>query len=406
MTDFELPPEQLALDKSQALATDEIIAGGWDAVADQIRMASVRLVELAANIYVHRKPAMTVQQRRDGGLLNFHLALHIDSFVYLIGGFRPPKSSSFELKQPEFDSPFDSVRDVFPSGELIQGYIRTIDLSLIATADAIEVMSERAGMPIPSFEQLAAIYMELARLESMEEAVKIAAKSELTVSALTDADLFGVGMAAAPIINRIIPPRCVPDKSKITLPMPISLDHATAAHLLERFVIESGPVYFESCTDESFDAAVTHTTNHATVAVGTSPFHSPNQLCFDNRALEQPTTNTELVVAHAIKLGTPLDFTDGMVRFAQGDKANEYQFESDMTNTFHEVCGSTSLAMKATNLLLRNRFKTSDAFKEWTCNRNTAYIKSLPEYQKYAPKPEQGLRPMPGIARIFGPWPQ
>ena len=216
-------------------------------------------------------------------------------------------------------------------------------------------------MPVPTFEQLATGYIEIARLAGIQSAVGTAASSALSSSAPADLDLFGVGKAA-PIINHIIPPRCVPGSGKVTMPKRFSIDAVVAAYLLDGFVMDAH-VHFECQGDDTFDAAATHTTNHATVAVGSIPFHSPQQLCFDNRALNQPTTNTELVIAHAIQLGTPLDFTDGMVRFAEGDSLNEFQFEADMINAFFEACGSTSLAMQATNLLLANRFKTSDTFK-------------------------------------------
>ena len=92
-----------------------------------------------------------------------------------------------------------------------------------------------------------------------------------------------------------------------------------------------------------------------------------------------------------------------MVRFAEGDKLNEYQFEAEMINAFHEACGSTSLAMRATNLLLTNRFKTSEAFQAWCEERSRKYITSLPEYQKHAPKLEEGLKPMPGTPGLSDP---
>lgn len=396
--------EHQTMAKAGELFTDQVIAGGWDAVIERIRLTSIRLIELAANIHAHRKPAMTMLERRDSGLLSLDLFVEIDDFVNLVSGFRPPKRSSFELIHSEFSSPFDSVRKEFPSHKLLTSHIESIEGALNKTVDAVQVMTERPGMPIPTFEQLATGYIEIARLQGIQTAVETAASCELTSGSTTDVDLFGVGIAA-PIINRIIPPRCVPGNGKITLPKQISIDTVVAAHLLERFVMDAH-VHFDCQADDTFDAAATHTSNHATVAVGFNHFHSPNQLCFDDRALEQPTTNTELVIAHAIELGTPLDFTDGMVRFAQGDVANEHQFEADMINTFHEVCGSTSLAMRATNLLLTNRFKTSDKFKEWCRKRNMAYLESLPEYQKYAPKIEEGMKPMPGIPGLSAPLPE
>lgn len=364
---------------------DKIVAGGWDVVNERIRLTSERLIELAANIYVHRKPAMTMLEQRDSGLLSLNLNTHIDDFVKLVSGFRPPKRSVFELNHPEFRLPFDSVRKEFPSGELLKRHIKAIDSALFALVDAVEAIAERPRMPVPTFEQLATGYIEMARLKGIQSAVQTAASADLSSSALSEVDLFGVGPTAAPIISRIIPPRCVPSTSRITLPAEVSIDHVVAGHLLDRFVM-SGKVHFETLADDAFDAALTHIENHAVVAVGATPFHSPKSLCFDNRAFDQSITNTELVIARAIEQGTPLDFTDGIVRFAQGDNLNEYQFETDIIKAFLEACGSTSQAMQATNLLLTNRFKISETFREWLEKRSREYFESLPEYQKRAPK--------------------
>lgn len=385
---------------------DKIVAGGWDTVTARIHTTSARLIELAANISTHRKPAMTMVERRDSGLLGLRLDTHIDDFVNLVSGFRPPKRSDFKLGHPEFVSPFDSVRKKFPSAELLKHHIKAIDEALFVTVDAVEAMSERPGMPVPTFEQLASAYIAMAQLKSIQQVVETAASTNLSSSSPADVDLFGVGASAAAIVNRIVPPRCVPGKGKVTLPGDTSIDHVVAASLLKRFVIDEEHIYFERQVDDTFDAAATHTKNHATVAVGSIHFHAPDQLCFDNRALDMPTTNTELVIEHAIKLGTPLDFTDGMVRFAEGDKLNEYQFETDMINTFLELCGSTSLAMQAANLLLSNRLEASETFQAWQEKGLREAMANNPEYQKYAPKLEEGLKPMPGIPGLSAPLPK
>ena len=79
---------------------DKIFAEGWDAVVEGLRMTSVRLIEPAANIYAHRKPAMTIFERRDSGLLDLSLGIHIDDLVNLIRSFRTPKLSDFKLAPP------------------------------------------------------------------------------------------------------------------------------------------------------------------------------------------------------------------------------------------------------------------------------------------------------------------
>lgn len=62
-----------------------------------------------------------------------------------------------------------------------------------------------------------------------------------------------------------------------------------------------------------------------------------------------------------------------------------YQFETDIIKAFLDACGSTSLAMQATNLLLTNQFKISETFRKWLEERSRKYFESLPEYQKHAP---------------------
>ena len=338
---------------------------------------------------------MTIEERRDSGLLDLNLDIHIDDFINLVAGFRPIKRSEFELSHPPFGSPFDSVRNEFPSGQLLSAHIKAIDLALFTTVDAVEVLSKRPGMPVPTFEQLAAAYVEIARRKGILNVLETAISSNLSSGAQTDADLFGVGSALAPTISHMIPPRCVPEQAKITLPESLSIDIAVAAHLLGRFVMERESIYFDSRPDDSFDAASTHTTNHGTVCVGATPFHSPNSFCFDNRALESATTNTELVIEHATQLGVPLDFTDGMVRLAKGDHANEFQFETEMINTFFGSCGSTTLAMKSTNLLLSNRFKPSEAFRVWREKRVNAVVAKFIGRQEHAPNLDNVFNPVP-----------
>ena len=140
-TNVEPSVEQTKLD-AHWKEIDKIVAGGWDVVNERIRLTSERLIELAANIYAHRKPAMTMPEQRDSGLLSLDLDTHIDDFVNLVSGFRPPKRSGFELNQPEYSSPFDSIRKEFPSSELLRLHIKAIDSALFATVDAVEAMSE------------------------------------------------------------------------------------------------------------------------------------------------------------------------------------------------------------------------------------------------------------------------
>jgi len=393
MTDTTVEPDQAQVVDSNWTEIDKIIAGGWNGVIERIRLTSERLIELAANVYVHRKPAMTIQEQRDSGVLSLRCDTHGEDFVNLTSGFRPPKRSDFQLPLPEFDSPFSLVRKEFPSSALLKHHIEAIDLALHITLDAVEVMTERPGMPVPTFEQLAVGTVEMARLDGIQTVVKTAASADLSSSAPAAIDFFGVGPAAAQIVNRMVPPRCVPSSATITLPRQVSIDHAVAAHLLYRFVMTSCPVYFESQVDDSYDAAATHIKNHATIAVGAIPVHAPDSLCFDHRVMEQAKTNAELVIEHAIKIGIPLDFTDSMVRFADGDELKEFRFETDIINTFFGVCGSTSLAMRATNLLLEERFTTSESFKDWCAARNRERWANDPEFQRYMPKLDKPLKP-------------
>lgn len=383
------------IENSNAEAIDKIVAGGWDQVIHRVRTTSERLIELATNIHAHRKPAMTVAERRDSGLLDLRVGLLVDDLCNLIRGFRPPKRYAVQIEQPVFSSPFDSVRKEFPSGELLYRHIEAIDLSFFATVDSVEILAERPGMPIPTFEQLVSIVIELVRLKSILTVVETAASEDLSSGSSSDIDLFGVGPSAAKIVNQIIPPRCVPGEGRVTLPRQPSIDDVIAGYLLETFVLSKSPIYFERQANESFHAADTHATNHATVGVGSEPFHAPKQLCFDRRALKQPITNTELVIAHAIEMGTPLDFTDPMERLAAGDRLGEFQFEADMINTFFEVCDSASLAMGATRFLMENAFKPSDAFNTWCQKRSLERLRSLPGYLENEPKAEISLTPMP-----------
>lgn len=97
----------------------------------------------------------------------------------------------------------------------------------------------------------------------------------------------------------------------------------------------------------------------------------------------------------AIQLGVPLDFTDGMVQLVEGDQAKEFQFEANMISTFFEGCGSTTLAMKSTNLLLSNRFKPSEAFRDWREKRANARHLEFVGRQKHAPNLKNFFNPIP-----------
>jgi hypothetical protein len=99
-----------------------------------------------------------------------------------------------------------------------------------------------------------------------------------------------------------------------------------------------------------------------------------------------------LVIEQAVSLGIPMDFTDEMVRFAEGDKAGNFEFEADMINCFFEVC-ETSLAMRAANLLLEQRFETSEAFQDWRRKRIEKRLANNAEYQKFKPRLDKPLTP-------------
>ena len=188
------------------------------------------------------------------------------------------------------------------------------------------------------------------------------------------------------IVNRIIPSRCFPGDATITLPRKADIDHVVAANLVARFVTGECSTYFESAADDSFDASSTRIKNHATISAGATPYHCPKSLCFDNRAFEEPKSNTALVIDYLRKLGMPMDFTDGMARFAGGDEACEYQFEADMIETFFEVCDSTSFAMQAAGLLLYSRCRPSKGFYAWREKRNIELAANDPEIQELRQK--------------------
>ena len=168
MTDLNIEADYNSVDP-QMVAIDEMVTGGWDAVIAPIRTTSDRLIELMANIYVHRKAAMEFEAQRDCGLKQ--LCLDADDFVNLIGSYRPQKRSDFKLDGSQLDSPFELVRKEFPSSKLLRAHTRTIDSAFETTLDAVEVLTEHPGMPIPTFEQLATAYVELARMRGVYNAL-------------------------------------------------------------------------------------------------------------------------------------------------------------------------------------------------------------------------------------------
>jgi hypothetical protein len=348
---------------------DKLIADGWPGLLDQIGTVSLRLLEILATIHVHRKPAMSDNELRENGLMGCDFFGDIFDFLGILGGFKPCKSPTTSFVQANFDLTLATARESFPSNELLKEYLKTIEFAFHLTVDAAEILAQRPGMPTPTFEQLVSLYVELGRLKNVAKALTTAASEDLSSSFQpSEEDLFGVGVQLTQVVNRIIPPRCVPNQGKLSLPIDPSRDEVLAAYLLANHVIRS-EVCFEF-VDDSFDASRTNTRNHATIAVGTTPYHAPESLCFDNRAVSPPVTNTQLVIQHAAAQGIPMDFTDGMSTIAAGDENGNFSFETDLIGSIFEACDTPSLAMTAAALFLDLRFSTSEAFNDyWSAKR-------------------------------------
>ena len=368
---------------------DEIVAGGWDEVIQRIYTTSQRLLEVAANIREHRKAAMDWPELQEAGLSEVKVDIHVGDLVRMIGGYRPLKRSQVSAIDSQYVSPFDSIRSSFPANDVMLEYMRSLDLSLHLTVDGVELLVKRPGMPNPTFEQIVNLYLEASRISSIASVLETAALEELSDGPVNGYDLHGVGNKMAKVVKRIIPPRCVPEAARLTLPESPNIDQIVAANLLTRFVMEESCVCYEFAADPAFDAADTHL-NHGTIRAGEIPHHDPGALCIDNR-LHAGKTNTELVIEHTVSLGIPLDFADGMVELAKDEDSEEFRYETDLIKSLFELCDSTSLAMRATRLYLDARFPASEKYNKWARERYHRAIEQLPEYQEFAPKPEAAV---------------
>jgi hypothetical protein len=341
---------------------DRLASEGWPGAIEQIRLVSLRLLEIMVNIYSHRKPAMSASELQENGLGSFDLFVEMFDFVNILGGFRPAMPARPTPSPGSFDLSGAAAGATFPSNPLLKKHLESIQRAFLSTVDAVEILAQRPGMPTPSFAQVVNLYVELARLKNIQSALQAAASEILTADVSpNDADLFGVGAQLQQVVNRILSPRCVPNRLKLSIPIDPDLDEILAAYVLANYGLSGGASY--DFVADSFDASQTHTRNHATISVGTSPYHAPESLCFDKRAIESPTTNSDLVIQHAVVQGVPMDFAEGISRFAAGDGSEDFQFETDLIGAFFKVCDTPTLAMTATELFLEFRFPTSKAYQ-------------------------------------------
>lgn len=362
---------------------DQIIAGGWTAVLDRVRTTSIRLLEIMANIQAHHKPAMELSKLQETGLNRFDLQEHIDDFVRLISQFAPVKRSAEPCAPAKLCPPPPQVRETFPSNDLLHEHLTAIDYGMHITVDAVEIFVERPGMPTPCFDELVSSYIELARLQNLRCAMGVAASEELSSTSYKYGDLFGVGEHLAKTVATIVPLRCVPATGKLSLPKDPNLDQIIATYLLSTCM--QSEVSYEFVED-SFDASQTNTTDHGTIAAGQIPHHDPDSLCFDNRAVESSSSNTELVIEHAKKLDIPMDFTDGLTSISEGEDSGKFRFEIEAIRAIFTSCDTPSLAMAATRLLLDARVPKSEAYRQWASQQFRDWLSQDPEYLRNEPK--------------------
>ena len=363
---------------------DQIVAGGWTTVLDRVRTTSIRLLEIMANIHTHRKSAMELSKLQETGLMSFNVDEHIDDFVMLITPFTPCDRSAEPCKLAKLCPSPPHVRETFPSDEMLSEHLGAIENALRLTVDAVEIFVERPGMPTPCFDELVSSYIELARLQNLRCAMGAAASEELSSTSYKYGDLFGVGEHLAETVATIVPLRCVPAMGRISLPRGPSLDQIIAAYLLSTCIMRTEVSY--EFVDDSFDASQTNTTDHGTIAAGQIPHHDPDSLCFDNRAVESSSSNTELVIEHAKKLGIPMDFTDGLTSISVGEDSGKFRFEIEAIRAIFTSCDTPSLAMAATRLLLTARVPKSEAYKNWASQQFRDWLSQDPEYLRNEPK--------------------
>jgi hypothetical protein len=343
---------------------DELLSEGWSGVIKRLQTISLRLAEVIENFRVHRQPGVNDHFFHARCVLGSDPEVEVLDLSIMLRSYQPNIPPSINLTPVTFDLGEISVRESPVSLEMLNRHLINLHRSVFIAVEAVDHFVRKPGMPVPTFEHLVSLYIELARLSNVHLAMRTASKVGYSSKfSNSGEDMFGVGTQLLPIVDSAIPSRSLPHESKLSLPMNVGLDEVFAAHLLSKYVLP-GEVCFEF-VGETFNASQTNGKNHGTISAGNDPYHAPEFLCFDKRAASTAKTNTELVLQHMTEQGRPMGFADKMVEIAVDEKNCQFPFVVRLIKAIFDASESLSLAMSACSIYLGSRFGASAEYYDW-----------------------------------------
>lgn len=163
----------------------------------------------------------------------------------------------------------------------------------------------------------------------------------------------------AGLLASVLPVRCLPFVEQISLPVNPTPDLIIAGYLAsEMFMSDDYCFLFQS---NDFNASVSHNSRHCVLSAG-MPFHDPDRLCFDHRAVEGAGTNTSLLYDHLSAHSPPasasaLEFVEMLTELCDDlVTGNSGAQLSAMLKLFWRNSTTDALAMSAAQMYLKSRF--------------------------------------------------
>ena len=363
-----LDQQQRQFDVAQI--TDQILEGGYDAAIHYLRQATQHLVYLIADAKHHRTAYMDGFLIGELGLNDGCPLLAFEGIGSVLQGFAPVISGSsadgLELPNfvtsPEQDEPLSDEETAKCTSELD------------SVLDAINEAVYRFSMVTdPTAQQIARLYIEMARYENTHRAHGLALEDELIAPAKprkTAVDHFGVGKQLAVFLSSVLSIRSLPVADQISLPKNPSAEAILSGYFAAVAFMGYQPHYL--FRNANYDASGSHRTKNCTLSAG-RPYHAPDRLCFDHRLVDDVTSNVQLMKDHLVSQGLPepaMKFIDTLTEQAQAMEDNEEATPiSAMLELICSFADTDSLAMSASQMYLANLFPPPECLHSWRQER-------------------------------------
>lgn len=343
-------------------AVDKVVTGGWPDVILGIRQLTQCLLYLIHDFARHRRHVLSAGE--SAALRLYSLTSDPDEIAYLLEKFEPgPIELTPPVQTPRFD--LGQGRSLPLGNAEYIGIGESFQATEAVIGSAVGYMVEQPHTAPPTFNELAELYIELARMRNMQVALQTFSMRDLSSPSLPlqqpattpVIDYFAVGQSIAAMLSPMISPHQLAFTTLFSLPENADLDCIVAAHLAAATLdpFNRGWMF----RSESFDPQSTHSETHCTIGVG-EPYHAPERLCFDSRTFSTDVTNTELIVAYREDLGMDNNFARPLVELVRNSPGEDPQsaFLPSMIRSIQHRSSTASLAMSAISVMLESRFKT------------------------------------------------